>query len=62
MPYETAFISLAFLVRQQRDENGVWMDFGALDVGGVSDAVADVFDGGGRGGSDDANCRCTEFA
>ena len=62
MPYETAFISLAFLVCQHRNEDVVWMDSCALDVGGVSDAVADVFDGGGRGGSDDANCRCTEFA
>ena len=47
MPYETAFVSLTFLVRQHRDENVVWMDSCALDVGGVGDAVADVFGGGG---------------
>ena len=48
MPYETAFVSLAFLVCQHRDENVVWMDSCALDVVGVGDAVADVFDRGGH--------------
>ena len=37
------------------------MDFGALDVVGVSDAVADVFGEGGAGGND-ADFRGAEFA
>ena len=51
MPYETAFVSLAFLVGQHCHENGVWMDSCALDVGGVGDAVADVFGEGSAEGS-----------
>ena len=62
MPYQAAFVSLAFLVCQHRDQYCVWMDSGALDVCGVGDAVADVFDRGGRGGRDDADFRCAEFA
>ena len=38
---------MPFLVGHHRHENGVWMDSCAFDVGGVSDAVADVFDCGG---------------
>ena len=38
---------MPFLVGHHRNENGVWMDSCAFDVGCVSDAVADVFDGGG---------------
>ena len=46
-PGEAAFVAMAFLVGHHCHENGVWMDSCAFDVGGVSDAVADVFDGGG---------------
>ena len=61
-PYETAFVSCAFLVGQHRNEDVVWMDFGALDVVGVSDAVADVFGEWGSAGGNDADFRGAEFA
>ena len=48
-PCHAAFVAMPFLVGHHCDENGVWMDSCAFDVGGVSDAVADVFDGGGGG-------------
>ena len=47
-PGEAAFVAMAFLVGHHCHENGVWMDSCAFDVLGVSDAVADVFDGGGK--------------
>ena len=50
MPYETAFVTLAFLVGQHCHENGVWMDSCAFDVVGVGDTVADVFGEGGESG------------
>jgi len=62
-PFQTAFISCAFLVCQHRHENRVWMDSGALDVVCVGDAVTYGGDRGGHDGlCDDANFCRAEFA
>ena len=47
-PREAAFVAMPFLVGHHRNENGVWMDSCAFDVGGVSDALTYVFDGGSK--------------
>ena len=47
-PSEATFVAVAFLVGHHRNENVVWMDSCAFDVGGVGDAVADVFGVAGK--------------
>ena len=42
-PHQSAFVSAAFLIREHRHENAVWMDFGSFDVAGVGDPAEDVF-------------------
>ncbi len=47
-PREAAFVAMTFLVGHHRNENGVWMDSCAFDVGWVCYTVADVFCEGGK--------------
>ena len=42
-PGETAFVAFSCLIGQHCDQDGVWMDSGAVDVVCVSDSVEYVF-------------------